>query len=76
MDEGSDVQSDGSPRSVEIYDAEQHEKMKNELKQQYPGLSMPNKVFKDEGEIELDMDELDDALGNDEPSPANERRKK
>ena len=67
MDEGSEVGSDGRAPSVEIYDAEQHEKMKNELKQQYPGLAMPNKLFKDEGEIELDMDELDDALVNEAP---------
>ena len=36
---------------------------------------MPNKPFKDEGEIELDMDELDDALVNDEPSPVADRRR-
>lgn len=36
--------------------------MKDELKTQYPGLCMPNKVNKDEGEIELDLDDLEGGL--------------
>lgn len=55
----------------DIYDAERHEKVKDKLVVSYPGLSMPNKVTKDEGEIDLDLDELDDAINQKVKEPAN-----
>jgi len=55
--------------NIEMYDAEQHHRMKDALKKSYPGLAMPNKLVKDEDEIELDMDELDDALRAKPKSP-------
>ena len=65
-----------------MYNAEKHEKLKDELQQTYPGLAMPNKVFKDEGEIELDLDELDDVISKPtvvetekESKPVQSRRK-
>ena len=46
----------------DLYDGEKNKKVQKELTKQFPGLAMPNKVVKDDDEIELDLDELDDAL--------------
>ena len=45
-----------------MYDPEKQKKVQEELTKKFPGLAMPNKVVKNDDEIELDLDDLDDAL--------------
>ena len=54
--------SDGAQSADDIFDQEKQKKIKGELTKEFPGLAQANKVVKDDQEIELDMDELDDAL--------------
>ena len=53
---------DGAQSADDAYDSEEARKVKGELTVKFPGLAMANKVVKDDQEIELDMDELNDEL--------------
>lgn len=59
---GEKPKPDLGERGDDAYDEEKNKKVKKELTKQFPGLSVPNKVVKDDDEIELDLDDLNDAL--------------